>query len=1008
MTHFKFRLKKSVVAVGDIKPYEKQTTRTTDQGGSSLDWLALPVSGGKMLMPAEYSRIFSNFVKGIYVYLPPKDPKAVEKKDKQTVRGLRVLLEVPFLHPDQASIDQLISELDEMIKTLDGGGKLSNDAMEQIDKLIANAQFGGARNRFVSLDPNSPEYEIERRVKIVNEKLGLKNGTHPHIPEFISYFDIANRKGKDSCGMGSKGFLMKQDDFFGQFTDNKKIYHGTSFDSILAIIRNGLYVSDDKQGKAYFGRGAYASPKREVALGYGTPIELPVRTDAPIRVLNWDVLSLGAIGEAFGVHLESLGLSAKDPNIFEKLASICDVDFIIHGHVLIQNSGAIILPSSVSDFIRLYADRLKGLIASYLVNSSPPEAQVTKLMNELPRAIEEYRSFYTLGEYLGLKDVDLPDAVVNILIQGLTHHAGENAQLRFARILADMQMNDPKLRAFYEEQYERNPSEFYKAEMARALLSTFSTEESVQNRMAKDLRGHPSVPVRLALAETLGTLRHASPELEQGLVQAVFEDSNPVVSTTAALAIADGFELSDETVLEPIFNQALNYTRAVEDLARIRAFKALVSVRFKKFRNRNMYEISSDALQKEPNEEVRAAAVEALVSSIEFSLDRAGTLKVLRDVFRKDDSFAVRSAIATSIAKENLINKSLLKSLIQFSQKLSKHESLPESFSKTCADSLSKFMASSTDMSPFLRGWVVSPKQEDSIRIFSAEALNRFMRTDSLSDEEKDENRLALLDGLATSGGDVQAACKAGLRGVRIHGRSLSRFSHRIEELFNRNDSRLNVELAWLVRSSKISDLKLHAYLLKMLESEDEVLRAAAVEPLKYVQPMAFETKSYLVHLLTHAKVFDTRKKASEILASFVEEGRPQVRLGILGFFMTSVNEIVEEANSNLWGEADLTTFAELFLRIMSFDEVFEELVRVLKSNDRILANAKKLTQVFDPKWDECATASNVALKPRWREWVNGQGNLVDAFSKEELDLMIPAIRQFLKASWEAQLDPEY
>ena len=94
------KFKYAVIPVGDVKDYDEQLSRATSQGGSVLDWLAFPLTktGGAMKVPTAHPHIFEEFISGHYNYLASTDSSKLSDPDKQTVRGLRVLLELPFLH----------------------------------------------------------------------------------------------------------------------------------------------------------------------------------------------------------------------------------------------------------------------------------------------------------------------------------------------------------------------------------------------------------------------------------------------------------------------------------------------------------------------------------------------------------------------------------------------------------------------------------------------------------------------------------------------------------------------------------------------------------------------------------------------------------------------------------------------------------------------------------------------------------------------------------------------
>ena len=105
---YKFKLegvrtnaKRNLFAVGDAKKYYQQIERSTKQGGASIDFLAFMLSEkgvkGHVIMPEGLDYIYDDFIKGVYRYLPPVSVNLIEDGQKQTIRGIRALFELPFL-----------------------------------------------------------------------------------------------------------------------------------------------------------------------------------------------------------------------------------------------------------------------------------------------------------------------------------------------------------------------------------------------------------------------------------------------------------------------------------------------------------------------------------------------------------------------------------------------------------------------------------------------------------------------------------------------------------------------------------------------------------------------------------------------------------------------------------------------------------------------------------------------------------------------------------------------
>lgn len=403
----KTKLKYAVVPIGDVKDYCDQITRATAQGGSTLDWLAFPLtsaSGYGMRMPEKYPQIFKTFIKGSFDYLPPSDPDSLKDPDKQTVRALRPLLEIPFLVVGKGK-DLLLIDLEKLIAKTREGVALSPGAYEQFEKMIRNARFEGAHNRFYLPFPEDKkaDRQIETLVFQLSEasKKGEKN--LPLIPEFVINRNPIGRP--DSCDLKKEGLLMDKLEFLIFHTDQGKLYHGTPYlDNILSVIRNGFIISSEKVGSAAKGRGAYATPLQNVAGQYGVPIEFSLKRNVEPRVLDWQEVQEKPIIKQLVREAEYKKI---DP--FQYLSEHCNVDIIINEYVLIQNSGIIELPKDIRDIILLYSNKFKALtnilLESMGDHSISGLSQTLKAAYDLQQMLPDYQAFYNLGQLLGIKEL---------------------------------------------------------------------------------------------------------------------------------------------------------------------------------------------------------------------------------------------------------------------------------------------------------------------------------------------------------------------------------------------------------------------------------------------------------------------------------------------------------------------------------------------------------------------------------------------------------------------------
>ena len=90
----KSEFKSVIFPAADVKTYADQIKRTVSQGGSALDWMAFPlkdVNGVRAIK--EPREIFTPFLKGELNYISHGN-----SSHKKSIRGLRPLLELPFVN----------------------------------------------------------------------------------------------------------------------------------------------------------------------------------------------------------------------------------------------------------------------------------------------------------------------------------------------------------------------------------------------------------------------------------------------------------------------------------------------------------------------------------------------------------------------------------------------------------------------------------------------------------------------------------------------------------------------------------------------------------------------------------------------------------------------------------------------------------------------------------------------------------------------------------------------
>ncbi len=394
--HFKLRdtqdsFKHSLVPIGDVKEYHSQISRVLDQGGSMLDALAFRVhntSNQTHLISAKTFKdpvtndgtpvlVMKNFIEGIYDYVENGDAT-----QKQTVRGLRALLELPFLQLSAQGKAIITAELRKIEAGLQDG-TLDPDAMKQVEKMIRNAHFSGAHNRAFRESDDAPLRIFADIVSKMTPDHTKKIRTA--FPKFLEELGNRDTSGRYAKDVGS--LLTKPDKFINDHTNKGILYHGTACENLLPILRGGFLISNHTQGMAVCGSGLYTTKDKSTANEYagvdGFVLELNINKNRELRILD--------LGNNFPSKLlKQLDDEAKEKacDLNQLLREYYGIDIIINTHVIVQNLESLILPKDFSPIVRALAPN--------------PNIELfhNGRSNFLPELIK-YDSFYNLANLCG-------------------------------------------------------------------------------------------------------------------------------------------------------------------------------------------------------------------------------------------------------------------------------------------------------------------------------------------------------------------------------------------------------------------------------------------------------------------------------------------------------------------------------------------------------------------------------------------------------------------------------
>ena len=396
--------KRAIFGVGDVKAYDKQITRAVNQGGSTLDFLAFDLRRKHLIEPGRLrGRIVSSFLNGQFEYLAPIDPNLLEQPAKQAVRGLRPLLELPFLSvKDDTVLRHDLERFIQQVKDKKPPKDLSA-ALEQFGKAVRNSRWGGAHNRVYRATSGS----IEETYRNLNEQ--LRNKSDVPIPEFVGFDSINDRKlVKNSLEALPDELLMPVPEFLSNYTNDGKLFHRTrDISSALAISRGGLIRSPESNVK--FGSGAYTAVDKAVADKFGgvggLTLTLDIDAHKKLRILDWDKVSKRP--EIIDLVKKA---KADGKDLFKMLSEEYKIDLIIRRwdsevFVLVQNSAAIRIPNGALGAIKNLGSSLKPFQFDDKFRDWGQNASVSRL--GVLEKIQAYDSMYRYASDMG--ETGLPE-----------------------------------------------------------------------------------------------------------------------------------------------------------------------------------------------------------------------------------------------------------------------------------------------------------------------------------------------------------------------------------------------------------------------------------------------------------------------------------------------------------------------------------------------------------------------------------------------------------------------
>jgi hypothetical protein len=285
---------KAYFTIADVKDLNSQIRRSTQQGGASLDLLYYDLKSGRLVEPEGHAGIVNDFLRGEYRYLPPATGVTREDPASTTMRGARSLVELPFLRIKPRDQERLNDELRKMLRDINFGKYPDEKAIKQILKLQRNARLSQGNNR-IERAPSNTTLGLLRSIAEALERKRLeqliKFPTEIRIHAYTPRHPLSAERVAKAQKLPAevRQHLISSEEFLANNSADGFLFHGTSGDGALSILRGGFRQTEYEKGLR---RGTYTSNQREVSAAYasrfdpGFLLRLPLRRDRPFLALS--------------------------------------------------------------------------------------------------------------------------------------------------------------------------------------------------------------------------------------------------------------------------------------------------------------------------------------------------------------------------------------------------------------------------------------------------------------------------------------------------------------------------------------------------------------------------------------------------------------------------------------------------------------------------------------------------------------------------------------------------
>ena len=371
-----------------------------------------------------------DFINGLFVFTDPiNDAVAIEN----SLSSIVTLFQLPFIRlSNESQLTSALYKLGQKAKS----GKLTIKDWVAVGKyyknILLNAKFRGAANRPYGGKCKPTKLALD--LADISSQTAKNNFPLGHLmPEYLPSMKIkheTNLKGDIKVLR-----LIPFSDFKQKYTDNGSLYHGTSMQGALNILRGGPVLSTMKAGAAMFGTGMYSTPSFGTAALYagsdGIVFDVKVKQNPNVRIID---------GQFIQNNYRSLLNEAKNKGFYRNGDSNDDtiarllrdrdqyaIDVIINQHVIIQNEDVIDIDKNLYTH---FDNTIRRLAAN--LGGNPHHADTIHCLNTLRLLISlgcDKEKIKQAGQYLNhytgkASVLSIPNAIIALMIE-----AGFEAQM---------------------------------------------------------------------------------------------------------------------------------------------------------------------------------------------------------------------------------------------------------------------------------------------------------------------------------------------------------------------------------------------------------------------------------------------------------------------------------------------------------------------------------------------------------------------------------------------------